>query len=140
MVFLHQRRHKYVTGCKCQIQGLTQNRAPPLRTNGPRLEGFPSFAQFIASDGDAAIYRKYSHLSARNLLYLQSELHALEKRLQILDREDAKDLDNTEAQKAARDWSHFSDRNNERACQHRELQIEIRVKIKEYRMCLDLRS
>ena len=48
--------------------------APPAK-----LEGYPSFAQFIARDGDAAIFRKYAQLSARNLLYLQSELYVLEQ-------------------------------------------------------------
>jgi hypothetical protein len=42
------------------------------------LSGYPSFAAFISQDPDAAIYRKFERLSARNLLYLQSELHHLE--------------------------------------------------------------
>lgn len=40
------------------------------------------------------IYRKYAHMSARNLLYLQSELHELDEHLRQFDREDAKDIDN----------------------------------------------
>jgi hypothetical protein len=102
-----------------------------------RLDGYPSFAEFIARDGDAAIYRKFSHLSARNLLYLQSELHDLEGRLQQLDKEDAKGLDNEDAQKAVRDWRHFSDPRNSRAQEHKELQEQVRGKIKEYRMSRD---
>lgn len=51
----------------------------PKERRAARLEGYPSFAQFIARDSDAAIYRKYSHVSARNLLYLQSDLHQLEE-------------------------------------------------------------
>ncbi|MCJ1248725.1 hypothetical protein MMC30_005944 [Trapelia coarctata] len=97
-----------------------------------RLEGYPSFAQFIAQDGDAAIYRKYGHLSARNLLYLQSELHELEEQLQQLDREDVKDVNNEEAQKAAREWRYFSDTENGRSCHHRALQERIKTKLKEY--------
>ena len=105
------------------------------KSASPRLEGYPSFAHFIAKDGDAAIYRRYAHLSARNLLYLQSELHELEERLGCLDRENAKDLDDENAQKAARRWEHFVDVTNPRACQHMELQQKIRAKIKEYRSC-----
>ena len=101
------------------------------------LEGFPSFAQFIARDGDAAIFRKYAHLGARNLLYLQSELHHLDRQLRQLDGEDAKHLDNDEAQKAAREWGHFSDPKNERARQHRTLQENIKSKLKEYRTSLN---
>lgn len=111
-----------------------------LPTSRPtRLQGYPTFAQFIARDSDAAIYRKFSHLSARNLLYLQSELHELEERLQTLDAEDGKhpgneeDLDGQQAQKSARNWDRYSDMTNDRACQHRALQKEIRAKIKEYR-------
>ncbi|KAL8706383.1 MAG: hypothetical protein Q9201_000528 [Fulgogasparrea decipioides] len=106
----------------------------PSQHQRARLEGYPSFAHFIARDSDAAIYRKYSHLSARNLLYLQSELHELEERLKNLDKEDGKDTHNEQAQKAARNWNYYSDPRNERACQHRALQKGIREKIKEYRM------
>lgn len=107
--------------------------AIPSTQRPTRLEGYPSFAQFIATDSDAAIYRKYSHLSARNLLYLQSELHELQERLQNLDREDAKDEHNQDAQKVARNWKYYSDPLNATACQHRGLQADIRMKIKEYR-------
>lgn len=68
-----------------------------------RIEGYPSFAYFIARDGDAAIYRKFDQLSARSLLYLQSELHELEGKLRQLDREDAQDSNNEEAIQASRD-------------------------------------
>ena len=98
-----------------------------------RLEGYPSLAQFIARDGDAAIFRKYSQLSARNLLYLQSELHELDAQLRQLDREDAQDINNEEPQKAAREWRYYSDPDNGRAGQHRVLQEKIGLKLKEYR-------
>ena len=98
-----------------------------------RLEGYPSFAHFIARDGDAAIFRKYAQLSSRNLLYLQSELHDLDEQLRQLDGEDAKDIDNEEAEKAAREWRYYSDPGNARAGQHRVLQEKIKLKLKVYR-------
>ena len=98
-----------------------------------RLEGYPSFAQFIATDSDAAIYRKYGHLSARNLLYLQSELHELEAQLQQLDTEDAKDISNEAAQKVAREWVYYTDPDNQAACRHKVLQEKIRLKVREFR-------
>ncbi|KAL9599938.1 MAG: hypothetical protein Q9219_003500 [cf. Caloplaca sp. 3 TL-2023] len=100
----------------------------------PRLQGYPSFADFIAADADAAIYRKYERLSARNLLYQQSELHELEEKLQKLDAEDHKERDtgNAESQRRARFWSHYKRADNERAKEHRELQAEIKAKLKEY--------
>jgi hypothetical protein len=103
-------------------------------TVGPaRLEGYPSFAEFITQDQDAAIYRKFERLSARNLLYLQSELHDLEGQLQRLDRDDAKDIGNVEAQKAAREWKYYADERNSRARLHRELQARIVEKLRAYR-------
>ena len=100
-----------------------------------RLEGYPSFAEFIAKDIEAAIYRKFTRLSARNLLYLQSELHDLERQLQQLDREDAAGLDNDEARKTARHWKHYSDHDNVKSSRQRALQRNIRTKLKEYCGC-----
>ena len=104
-----------------------------------RLEGYPTFAAFIAKDKDAAIYRRFETLSARNLLYLQSELHDLEGQLEELDRKDAKDIDDLNAQRAAREWTHYKKDLNEQARRRRNLQKIIRKTIKEYRMCLSER-
>jgi hypothetical protein len=54
------------------------------------VKGYPSLAAFIASDRDksTAIYRRFDRLSARNLLYLESELQELEERQDALDAED----------------------------------------------------
>jgi hypothetical protein len=107
---------------------------PSHPTEPARLEGYPSFAEFITKDQDAAIYRKFERLSARNLLYLQSELHDFEGQLQELDRKDAEDIGNVEAQKAAREWKYYADESNSRARLHRKLQAQIAVKMKAYRM------
>ncbi|KAI9740180.1 MAG: hypothetical protein M1834_004758 [Cirrosporium novae-zelandiae] len=102
------------------------------------VDGYPSLSDFIARDADAAIYRKFENLSARNLLYLQSEIHKLEAQLQTLDQEDAKNRGNEEVQKVARCWRDYCDNSNKTANRHRELQGEIRVKLKEYRSFLIL--
>ena len=101
----------------------------------PSLPGYPSFANFIAEDADAAIYRKYERLSARNLLYLQSELHELEGDLEDLDARDfeEREADDSEAQQIARYWKDYSRSESKRAVERRELQGRIRKKIKEYR-------
>lgn len=51
--------------------------------------GYPRFAAFIAHDPDksTAIYRRFKRLSARNLLYLESELSELETEQDELDDE-----------------------------------------------------
>ncbi|KAF2622485.1 hypothetical protein BU25DRAFT_443147 [Macroventuria anomochaeta] len=55
---------------------------PVLASASPlaSLDGFPSLAQFIASDPDhtSLVFRRLDRLAARNLLYIQSELVELE--------------------------------------------------------------
>ena len=103
------------------------------RNMNPILEGFPRFAEFIARDGDAAVYRKFQNLSARNLLYQQSELNDLERQMHELDIDDAKDVGNEDAQKAARYWDVYARDEKQGAELRRNLQQTIKVKIKEYR-------
>ena len=88
----------------------------------------------VARDKDAAIYRSFENLSSRNLLYLQSELHDLERQSDELDSEDAKSIDGGDAQRAAKCWLSYNNDMNEQACKRRELQDRIKIKIKEYRM------
>ena len=44
-----------------------------------------TFAEFIASDEELFVFRRFDRLNARNLLYLQSELIWLEAQLQEMD-------------------------------------------------------
>lgn len=108
---------------------------------GPqRLAGYPTYATFIARDKDAATYRRFESLSARNLLYLQSELNEIHARVEALDREDAKDIGNENAQKAARLWDHFVNDDDEDARARRELWGMVRIKIREYRTFLAIET
>jgi hypothetical protein len=54
-----------------------------------RLDGFPALAYFIGEDTDAEIFRRFNRLGARNLLYLQSIVNDLERKLEDLDKHDA---------------------------------------------------
>ncbi len=101
------------------------------------VKGYPSFAGFINSDCDksTAIYRRFGRLSARNLLYLQSELVELEARQDALDTEY---LHGTlEDKKSARNWQTLkrkaAEPGNTGDKDRVELLEEIRKKIKEYR-------
>ena len=98
------------------------------------LEGYPSLAEFIAKDRDAAIYHRFERLSARSLLYQQSELHDLERQLDELDQSEAKDIDDDEARKAAVSWKHYSTDQSLSARRRRGLQAKIKRKLKEYRV------
>jgi hypothetical protein len=100
------------------------------------IKGYASLAAFIAEDRDksTAIFRRFDRLSARNLLYLQSELAELEAKQDAFDKEDFKA--GTEEKASARSWPIFKQRaeeNNKREKERMDLVKEIRGKIKEYR-------
>ena len=102
----------------------------------PYVEGYPSLAAFIASDCDksTSIYRRFDRLSARNLLYLQSELMELEAQQDQLDAEDLRG--SLEYKKSARNWQYLRHRastiDNVREKERLRVVKEIREKIKEY--------
>ena len=104
------------------------------------VKGYPSLAAFIASDCDksTAIYRRFDRLTARNLLYLQSELVELEARQDALDAEDLRGT--LEHKQSARDWRTLgrkaAEPGNTEEKERVEVLEEIRKKIKEYRMVL----
>jgi hypothetical protein len=77
-----------------------------------RLDGIPALAAFISEDTDAAIFRKFSRLGARNLLHLQSRLNELESMLEQIDEEDVEAAksnhfirDAAKAYDTIRDWA-----------------------------------
>lgn len=110
------------------------------------VTGFGDLAKFISSDidGDTAIFRRFDHLSSRNLLYLQSELAELESLQKLYDEEDANDGFKTSNWKdiraSGRDWAAFDagaqDINSpihDRLQKRMALVLKIREKLKEYR-------
>lgn len=104
------------------------------------LNGFPTFAAYIASDPELAIYRKFDFLSARNLLYLQSELIALEAELKEYDAHDfiQEGKENMDVKLSSQCWEVFAIR--ARDCESEEAKRmiiirKIRVLMKEYRKC-----
>jgi hypothetical protein len=101
------------------------------------VTGYASLAAFIASDPDhsTAIYRRFDELSARNLLYLQSELAELKARQDELDQEDIRG--NLDDKRRAKDWKVLRDRADSGDINARErldLIHNIRSKLKEYSM------
>ncbi|KAE8446491.1 hypothetical protein EG329_011954 [Mollisiaceae sp. DMI_Dod_QoI] len=106
---------------------------------GPeRLDGYPTLANFIAQDQDAAIYRKFDRLSARTILYKQSELFELEARLDAFDKIDV--TGDAATRNAARSWKKFWYNGNQRDQERRALMSKIREAIKEYHEMLLLQS
>lgn len=93
----------------------------------PHTRGYPALANFIGSDKDFFIFRRFASLSARNLLYLQDELSELEGKLLALDRSDSRSSDQIAL------WNLHS-RREDRNVKRKVLMGEVRCKLKEYRM------
>ena len=101
------------------------------------VKGYPSLAAFISSDHDhsAVLYKRFDRLSARNILYLQSELAELERQQDELDWQDLREGDRGTRQ-TARDWRAFKEaakKPGSKAAKRMTLVVEIRDKMKEYR-------
>lgn len=62
--------------------------APPQKI---QTTGYAQAANFIATDKELAVYRRFDRTAARVLLVMQSEIIAKQNRLDVLDEEDAKD-------------------------------------------------
>lgn len=54
------------------------------------FHAYHTFANFIATDAELSIFRRFDRVNTRRLLYLQSEVTALEAQLAIYDEEDIK--------------------------------------------------
>jgi hypothetical protein len=102
-----------------------------------RHNGFASAAAFISSDPDNEpfLYRKFDELAARNLLYLQCEILALESRLNKLD-ESTRFSGDPDIIEATRSWEVFIEqveKQDQDAQKKMGLIMQIRAKLKEYR-------
>ncbi|PGH23556.1 hypothetical protein AJ80_02336 [Polytolypa hystricis UAMH7299] len=101
--------------------------------HGRRRDGYPALASWISSDPDdeGFIFRRFSRLSARNLLNLQSQLISIEKQLDDLDSEGRRNQD-----VGLRRWETFEqqvlDLNNENAQKRKNLYDTLEEKIKAY--------
>ena len=114
------------------------------------VPGFGDLADFISSDHDhsTAVYKRFDKLSARNLLYFQSELSRLQACQDAFDIEDRNQVEQTESWRgiltSARDWDTLRESLTKapqtdlemRTRKRMELAMEIRKTLKEYRETL----
>ena len=104
--------------------------------------GYASFAHFISSDPDLSVYRRFNYISARNILYLQSELADLERRLREFDAEDHREekLGNMDHILSTRCWSTFSARAQFPGQEKEKMELILRTRalVKEYRTFVSL--
>ena len=61
-------------------------------TLNERVVGYPRLAAHMSLQPETAIFRTFSELNAKNLLYMQAEIALLEKELHRCELEDAKDI------------------------------------------------
>lgn len=118
--------------------------AVTVTQNGKDVDGYYKFSGYIAQDPlrSTTIFRRFDRLTARNLLYMESELAELENRLEELD-----DLPVHEDMEIyLQDWNllrlqaSYQDSQIPRELviqellrEKRDLILEIRGKVKEYR-------
>ncbi|KAI8680304.1 hypothetical protein NCS57_00310600 [Fusarium keratoplasticum] len=103
------------------------------------VDGFPSLANFIASDkdGTSTIFKRFNRLAARNLLILQSELAELQAKLDEYDCEDREG--GAEALQSLRNWEDYKKRNDKESDRIKLLE-KIRTTLKEYREAMIFES
>ncbi|KAF2475391.1 uncharacterized protein BDR25DRAFT_340161 [Lindgomyces ingoldianus] len=110
---------------------MTQATNDPLRH---LVAGYPKLAGQMGIMPEAAMFRTFSALNARNLLYLQAELISLEK--QLLDSE-SNDSQDEKRSRYALDWFWLSQsKQNEGNESQLQLILEMRKKLKEYNKAL----
>ena len=98
------------------------------------MEGYAKFASFIAADHGMSIYRRFSTLSANNLLHLQAELVHLEAQLRDIITED-KTSGDAEKQKFPYSVWHLKRSAEDPSIGHPtqwSKVVEIRQKLKQY--------
>lgn len=104
-----------------------------------RQGGYTAAASWLARDPDneTLVFRKFDRLTALNLLYLQSEILELEKRLDDMHLETVISYD-MDLKDAASTWetlvSQCQQQNHRQDARERmDLIMELRTKLKEYR-------
>lgn len=107
-------------------------------TDNRAYDDYRTFADFVASDSDLSIFRRFDCLNAKNLLYLQSELLSLEDQIDQLDEEDL--AENTlDTMLTARCWEVLASRakDSPREAERMKLIKDTRETLERYSMYFD---
>jgi hypothetical protein len=101
----------------------------PSGNRSAHYKGYPSVAAHLASSSELAVFRKFSNLNMRNLLYMQTELIMLEAELAELDQEDAAD---TNRAVTLQSWEAILRGSSEKDVMRKEVALTMRTKLREY--------
>lgn len=103
----------------------------------PSMRGFSSLAAFMSDNAhsESFVFQRFDRLTARNLLYLQSELAELQRKMDEFDRQDDQPPYDLEARRCARSWEDFERVKDHDSKQQERwaLMIKIRETLQEYR-------
>ena len=104
---------------------------PPHDPLQDHVIGYPKLAARMGMRPETAIFRKFSTLNARNLLYMQAELAGLECRLDQVTKQDSLS-EKGDKRSYAKDFEylHSSHRDGDR--EQLNLVLLIRTRLKEY--------
>ncbi|KAF2186251.1 hypothetical protein K469DRAFT_706921 [Zopfia rhizophila CBS 207.26] len=102
---------------------------------GGLVTGYPKLAGQMGRLPETAMFRTFASLNARNLLYLQAELIALEKKLIEREAADSNDEKGMKSQYAL-DWFWLSQSQDDGETEQLDLIMKLRRKLKEYNEAL----
>lgn len=96
------------------------------------IAGYAQVADFISSDKELAVYRRFDRTAARLLLVLQSEIMLKQGQLDELDEQDAKDADEKRFLAASTIYDELSERREPRDDEKHKLLDALKTRLKEY--------
>lgn len=123
----------YLTKMACWRQPHTPPDVdPPHDPLGEYVQGYPKLAARMAQRPETAILRQFGTLSIRNLLYMQAELTALEKELDIFTKQDSLKSKGNEAHYATH-WAHLAASRDDGHPEQLQAVLKIRRLLPDYR-------
>ena len=106
--------------------------ALPLNAT-PAVTGYAKVADFIATDKELAVYRRFDRTASRILLQLQSEILSLQTALDVIDQDDASDQDEKRQLAAATISLELPQHlHSARDTERKRIYSELRKTVKEY--------
>lgn len=100
-----------------------------------KMANYSTLSNIIATHGDAAIFRRFTPLNVKNLLYMQAELIHLDAELRIIETEDRNsgDVEKTSFSSSFYDLKESAGTGN--GLQWRKY-LEVREKLRAYSMAI----